>query len=49
MISCALVRAAMTVFGLAGRAPLKKVRMKLMVGEVVDCDGVAACLCLSVQ
>jgi len=36
MISCALVRAAMTVFGLAERAPLKNVRMKLMVGEVTE-------------
>jgi hypothetical protein len=33
MISCALVLAAMIVFGLAERAPLKKLRMKLMVGE----------------
>lgn len=33
MISCALVLAAMIVFGLAERAPLKKLRRKLMVGE----------------
>lgn len=33
MISCALVLAAMTVFGLAGRAPVKMLRRKLMVGE----------------
>ena len=41
MISCALVLAAMIVFGLAERAPLKKLRMKLMVGEsgVVDVGG----------
>ena len=38
MISCALVLAAMIVFGLAERAPLKKVRMKLMVGEVGSGD-----------
>lgn len=34
MISWALVLADMIVFGLAERAPLKNVRMKLMVGEV---------------
>lgn len=41
MISCALVLAAMIVFGLAERAPLKKLRMKLMVGEsgVDECGG----------
>ena len=39
MISWALVLADMIVFGLAERAPLKKVRMKLMVGEVRECDG----------
>lgn len=42
MISCALVLAAMIVFGLAERAPLKKLRMKLMVGESGvddDCGG----------
>ena len=33
MISCAFVLAAMIVFGLAERAPLKKLRRKLMVGE----------------
>ena len=33
MISWALVFADMIVFGLAERAPLKKLRMKLMVGE----------------
>ena len=33
MISCALAFADMIVFGLAERAPLKKVRKKLMVGE----------------
>lgn len=39
MISCALVRAAMIVFGLAERAPLKKLRRKLMVGERNVCSG----------
>jgi hypothetical protein len=39
MISWALDLADMIVFGLAERAPLKKVRMKLMVGEVRECDG----------
>ena len=38
MISWALVFADMIVFGLAERAPLKKVRMKLMVGEVGSGD-----------
>ena len=34
MISWTFIFADMIVFGLAERAPLKKVRMKLMVGEV---------------
>lgn len=34
MISCAFALAAMMVLGLAERAPLKKVRMKLMVAVV---------------
>jgi len=34
MISWALVLADMIVFGLAERAPLKKLRTKLMVGEM---------------
>ena len=38
MISWALVLADMIVFGLAERAPLKNVRMKLMVGEVGSGD-----------
>ena len=48
MISCALVLAAMIVFGLAERAPLKKLRTKLMVGESgvgsgrVRCNGMKA-------
>lgn len=39
MISCALVLAAMIVFGLAERAPLKKLRTKLMVGEWSEGSG----------
>lgn len=45
MISCALVLAAMIVFGLAERAPLKKLRMKLMVGE----SSVGECGCRGMQ
>jgi len=45
MISCALVLAAMIVFGLAERAPLKKLRMKLMVGECGDCSGRSRGVC----
>lgn len=34
MISCALVLAAMRVFGLEGRGAPKKVRKKFVVGEI---------------
>lgn len=37
MMSWALVLAAMMVFGLAGRAPVKMERRKLMVGDGVVC------------
>jgi hypothetical protein len=46
MISWALDLADMIWFGLAERAPLKNVRMKLMVGEVGSGDVVEWVVCM---
>jgi len=38
MMSCALLFAAMMVLGLAARAPVKKLRRTLMVGDSGDVE-----------